>query len=121
MARFKRLTWDDLDKIPRNELLPRLEAEQQYWARKAQSGMTEADQEARKEFSDILIAAINPGKLVQGLEETASRLKGERSRPSEYWTETPGSHELSGDRRRLREGSAISARPDTGRHLSSGP
>ncbi|PWV71340.1 hypothetical protein SAMN05421630_11556 [Prauserella marina] len=34
MARFQRLTWDDLDHLTREELIPRLEAEQEYWARK---------------------------------------------------------------------------------------
>ncbi|WP_210435005.1 hypothetical protein [Saccharopolyspora sp. ASAGF58] len=33
MARFKRLTWADLDNLTREELIPRLEAEQAYWAR----------------------------------------------------------------------------------------
>jgi hypothetical protein len=32
MTRFQRLTWDDLDNFNRAELLPRVEAEQQYWA-----------------------------------------------------------------------------------------
>ena len=90
MARFKRLTWDDLDNLTRKELLPRLEAEQEYWARQEKRGLSDADQQARKQFSDILYAVINPAGLAASMAETTAWLKGERSTDSSYWREQPG-------------------------------
>lgn len=57
MADFKHVTWDDLDCLTRGELLDRLEAEQEYWARQAHGGFNEADRPAREEFNRILLAA----------------------------------------------------------------
>lgn len=90
MARFKRLTWDDLDNLTRAELVPRLEAEQGYWARKEQRGLGEADLEARKEFNAILAAAINPTDVSQALSEITGWLAGERPTGTSYWDEKPG-------------------------------
>jgi hypothetical protein len=84
-----RLTRDDLTNLTREELLPRLEAEQEYWARKEKRGLTAADLQARKEFSDILFAVINPSGLADSMAETTAWLKGERSTDSAYWNEKP--------------------------------
>lgn len=90
MPRFKRLTWADLDNLTRDELLPRLEAEQEYWARKAACGMSEADRKARKEFSDMLRKVLNPSEVADSMAETAAWLKGERSADTSFWDEKPG-------------------------------
>lgn len=90
MARFRRLTRADLSNLTRGELLPRLEAEQRYWARKEARGLSEADQRARKEFSDILHAVINPEALAGAMGEMAAWLKGERMSGTSYWGEKPG-------------------------------
>lgn len=90
MARFQRLTWDDLDNLTRTELLSRLEAEQQYWARKEARGLNDADRRARKEFSDIVFAVINPSDLADSMAETTAWLKGERPTDTSYWREKPG-------------------------------
>jgi len=90
MTRFQRLTWDDLGNFTRAELLPRVEAEQQYWARRERHGLSEADQEARKEFSQILCAVINPPGLASAMGEMAGWLKGERATSTAYWSEKPG-------------------------------
>jgi len=79
MTRFQRLTWDDLGNFTRDELLPRLEAEQEYWARKEKRGLSEADQHAREEFAKILYAVINPAGLAGSMAETTAWLKGERA------------------------------------------
>lgn len=90
MARFQRLTWDDLDNLTRAELLPRLEAEQQYWARKQARGLSEADQCARREFSRMLCTVISPDGLASAMGEMAAWLKGDRSVNTSYWDEKPG-------------------------------
>lgn len=90
MARFQRLTRADLSNLTRGELLPRLEAEQRYWARKEARGLSEADQRARKEFSDILHVAINPEAFAGGMGEMVAWLKGERTTGTSYWSEKPG-------------------------------
>lgn len=90
MARFQRLTREDLNTHTRDELLPRLEAEQEYWARKEKRGLSPADQQARKEFSDLLYAVINPAGLAGSMAETTAWLTGERSSDSLYWKEKPG-------------------------------
>ncbi len=89
MARFKRLTRDDLNNLTREELLPRLQAEQAYWARKEKRGLSDADQQARKEFTDILFTALNPPGLAKSMAETTAWLQGERSTESSYWNEQP--------------------------------
>ncbi|SEO83759.1 hypothetical protein [Amycolatopsis saalfeldensis] len=89
MARFQRLTRDDLTTHTRDELLPRLEAEQEYWARKEKRGLSAADQQARREFSDLVYAVINPSGLADSMAETTAWLKGERSTDSAYFTEKP--------------------------------
>lgn len=90
MARFKRLTWDDLDNLTRDELIPRLKAEQEYWARKERRVMTAEDREARKQFSDMVFTVLNPDGLADSMAEDAAWLKGERSTASSYWDEKPG-------------------------------
>ena len=89
MARFQRLTSDDLSTLTRVELLPRLEAEQQYWTRKEKRGLSAADQQARKEFSDLVYAVINPAGLADSIAETTAWLKGERPTDSTYFEEKP--------------------------------
>jgi hypothetical protein len=88
-ARFQRLTRDDLTNFTRDDLLPRLEAEQEYWARKEKRGLSAADQQARKEFSDLVYAVINPAGLADSMAETTAWLKGERSTDSAYFKEKP--------------------------------
>ncbi len=90
MARFTRLTWADLNTHTRDELLARLEAEQQYWARREKRGLSEADQQARKQFTAIVFAVLNPDWLASSLAETAAWLKGEQPADSSFWCETPG-------------------------------
>jgi hypothetical protein len=89
MTRFQRLTWDDLDNFTRTGL-PRVEAEQQYWARKEKHRLGEADQHARREFSKLLYAVINPPALADSMAETTAWLKGERAANTSYWGEKPG-------------------------------
>ncbi|SEP53609.1 hypothetical protein [Amycolatopsis saalfeldensis] len=89
MARFQRLTRDDLTTHTRDELLPRLEAEQEYWARKEKRGLSPADQQARKEFSNMLFIVLNPAELADSMAETTAWLRGERSTDSAYFTEKP--------------------------------
>ncbi|MFI5614970.1 hypothetical protein [Amycolatopsis sp. NPDC051903] len=93
MARFQRLTRDDLTKFTRDELLPRLEAEQQYWARKEKRGLSAVDRQARKEFSDLVHAVINPSELADSMAETTAWLKGERTSDSTYFKEKPDPHQ----------------------------
>lgn len=90
MARFQRLTWDDLDNLTRAELLPRLEAEQQYWARKERGELSEADERARREFGRMLCTVISPDSLASAMGEMAAWLKGDRSVNTSYWDEKPG-------------------------------
>jgi hypothetical protein len=90
MTRFKRLTRDDLSNLTRNELLPRLEAEQEYWARKEKRGLSDADRQARKEFTDIVFTVLNPDGLADSMAEDAAWLKGERPTSSSYWDKKPG-------------------------------
>jgi hypothetical protein len=94
MARFQRLTRADLDSLTRDELLPRLEVEQRYRARKEKRGLSEDDRRARKEFSDILYAVISPSGLADSMAETTAWLKGERATDSSYWSEKPGRGQL---------------------------
>lgn len=89
MPKFQRLTWGDLDKLTRNQLLPRLEAEQEYWARKQQRGMSPEDDAARAEFGRMLLAAIDPAGLAQEMGDTAAWLRGEGSAPT-WFNEKPG-------------------------------
>jgi hypothetical protein len=90
MARFQRLTLADLDTLTRDQLLERLTAEQKYWARKERGVMTEADQQARAEFTAILSAAIDPKGLGDSMAEDAAWLRGDRTTASSYWNEIPG-------------------------------
>lgn len=90
MARFQRLTWEDLKVLTRQELLVRLEREQEYWARKERGGLTPDDQTARKEFSNMLFTVLNPDGLADSMAEDAAWLSGQRSTASSYWDEKPG-------------------------------
>lgn len=96
MARFERLTRADLDVHTRQELLDRLEAEQEYWARKAKRGMTDADQEARREFSRIIAAVLDPEGLANSMAEDAAHLRGERRTASSFWDQKPGQEDQHG-------------------------
>lgn len=87
MAPFQRLTREDLTTHTRDELLLRLEAEQEYWPRKEKRGLPAADQHARNEFSDVLIAVINPAELLDSMTKTAAWFIGERPTDSTYFTE----------------------------------
>lgn len=90
MARFKRLTRADLDVLTRKELLDRLEAEQNYWARKERGGLDSADQQARREFTDLIFTVLNPAGLADSMAEDAAWLRGERATAGSFWDETPG-------------------------------
>jgi len=90
MARFRRLTQGDLTTLTREQLLPRLEAEQEYWARKERCGLSAADQQARAEFSDLVFAVLNPAELADCMAETSAWLAGTRPTDSTYWDEKPG-------------------------------
>ena len=90
MTRFQRLTWNDLDNFTRSELLPRVEAEQEYWQHKEKRGLSPADQQARNEFTKILHTVINPVGLASSMAETTAWLRGERAADSSYWNEKPG-------------------------------
>lgn len=57
MAEFNHVTWGDLNHLTRGELLDRLEAEQEHWARQDCGGFNEADRPAREEFNRILLTA----------------------------------------------------------------
>lgn len=58
VARFERLTWADLNRLTRGELLDRVEAENAYWNRKAARGMSAEDVAAHREFGAIMHAAL---------------------------------------------------------------
>lgn len=90
MARFARLTRADLDTLTRQELLDRLEAEQNYWARKEKRGLSTSDQQARREFTDLVFAVLNTDGVANSIREDAAWLKGERNNASTYWSEVPG-------------------------------
>jgi hypothetical protein len=90
MPRFQRLTWNDLDNYTRGDLLPRVEAEEHYWQRKEKHGLSQADQQARKEFTKILYTVTSPAGLASSMAETTAWLKGERAAPSSYFDEKPG-------------------------------
>ncbi|GAB2740543.1 hypothetical protein [Amycolatopsis magusensis] len=90
MARSQRLTWEDLKTLTRQELLPRLEREQEYWARKERRGLTPDDQAARKEFTNMLFTVLNPDGLADSMAEDVAWLSGQRSTASSYWDKKPG-------------------------------
>lgn len=90
MARFTRLTRADLTRYSRAELLPRVEAEQQYWARKARHGLSAADADARAEFYKILNVVIDITGLSADLRATSAALREEQAADSSYWSCPPG-------------------------------
>ncbi|MGW5569696.1 hypothetical protein ACWEVD_00730 [Nocardia thailandica] len=90
MARFKRLTRTDLYTLTRQELLDRLETEQGYWARKEKRGLSPADQQARREFTDLVFTVLNPDGLAESMREDTAWLEGARGSASTYWSEIPG-------------------------------
>jgi len=65
VARFKRLTDDEARTLTPRELLPRVEAEQAYWARK--KIRTDEDRAAAREFSRILFTYLDPGRQIQAV------------------------------------------------------
>ncbi|MEB3370963.1 hypothetical protein [Saccharopolyspora mangrovi] len=89
MAEFEHVTWDDLNRLTRGELLDRLEAEREHWARQEHGGFTEADRPAREEFNRILLTACAPADATG---ETATWLA--RGRPNGHrWNQGPGHHQ----------------------------
>ena len=79
-----------LDNYTRSDLLPRVEAEEHYWQRKEKRGLSQADQQARKEFTKILYTVTSPDGLARSMDETTAWLNGQRAAPSSYWDEKPG-------------------------------
>ena len=63
MARFKRLTDAEARSLTRAELLDRVEAEQAYWFRK--NNMSDADQDAEREFRRIWHACLSLADAIQ--------------------------------------------------------
>ena len=80
MARFKRLTDAEARSLTRAELLDRVEAEQAYWFR---NSMSDADQDAEREFRRIMHAYLNPADAIQAAMDV---LQG---RGSDYWESRP--------------------------------
>jgi hypothetical protein len=112
MTRFQRLTWNDLGNYTRGELLPRVEAEEHYWQRKEKRGLSQADQQARREFTQMLYAVSSPAGLASSMAETTAWLKGERATPSSYFNEKPGRQPQPDREARTAEASeAASSRP----------
>ncbi|MBQ0927536.1 hypothetical protein [Saccharopolyspora endophytica] len=101
MAECNHLTWADLNHLTRGELLDRLEAEQEYWARQENGGFTDADRARREEFSRILRAVCAPAELAEEVGHTAAWLAGECSTDTSYWDQMPG-HRVTARRRRGR-------------------
>ncbi|MFB9883230.1 hypothetical protein ACFFMN_35410 [Planobispora siamensis] len=67
MPRFERLTVEEARTLSRNQLLPRIEAEQKYWYGLLNSGqMRVGDDEAFKTFNRILRIAVDPGHPAPG-------------------------------------------------------
>ena len=61
MPAFKRLTVEEARTLSRDQLLPRIEAEQRYWDRLMKSGQIRVgDDEAYKAFIAIMHVAIDP-------------------------------------------------------------
>jgi hypothetical protein len=55
----------------------------------AKRGLSAADQHARREFSDLVYAVINPSGLADSMTETTAWLRGERLTDSRMWTTSP--------------------------------
>lgn len=98
MAEFDHVTWDDLNHLTREELLDRLEAEQEYWARQEMGGFTDAHRARREEFSRILRAVCDPAELAEAVGHTAAWVAGEGSTDTSYWDQMPG-HRVTARRR----------------------
>jgi hypothetical protein len=65
MARFERLTIEEARTLSREELLPRVEAEQQYWYRRMnRMEIRVGDDEAFKTFTRIMHVLIDPGHSI---------------------------------------------------------
>ena len=77
MARFKRLTDAEARSLTRAELLDRVEAEQAYWFRK--NNMSDADQDAEREFRRIWHACLSLADAIQAAMDTV------QGRRSDYW------------------------------------
>ena len=90
MAEFNHVTWDDLNILTRSELLDRLEAEHEYWARQDKGGFTDTHRARREEFSRILRAVCNPADQSDAVGHTAAWLAGECSTDTSYWDQMPG-------------------------------
>lgn len=67
MARFERLTVEEARTLSREQLLPRIEDEQQYWyARMNRMEIRVGDDDAFKTFTQIMHIVIDPGRAVPG-------------------------------------------------------
>ncbi|GAA3569989.1 hypothetical protein GCM10022419_058580 [Nonomuraea rosea] len=87
MPSFERLTIEEARTLTRDELLPRIEAEQQYWYQRIhRCRMRPGDDEAFKTFNQILHVAADPVRL---LWDTDPFLEG-TSTNSDYWQKPLG-------------------------------
>lgn len=84
MPAFKRLTEADLRTLTRAELLDRFEREGEYWDRKHNRGLAEADRAAYTEYSRLLHLALPPGG---GIEHALKYVKGQGD--DGYWDAPP--------------------------------
>ncbi|GII05445.1 hypothetical protein [Planobispora takensis] len=96
MPRFERLTVEEARTLSRNQLLPRIEAEQKYWYGLLNSGrMRVGDDEAFKAFNRILRVAVDPGHPAPGPDaflggEADDGPSCEQDRDLDHWTKPLG-------------------------------
>jgi hypothetical protein len=65
MARFERLTIEEARTLSREQLLPRIEDEQQYWyQRMNRMEIRVGDDDAFKTFTQIMHIVIDPGRSI---------------------------------------------------------
>jgi hypothetical protein len=87
MPRFKRLTIEEARTLNRDQLLDRIEIEQKYWYRLMErSQIRPGDDEAYKIFTQIMHAAIDPGRAAS---DTLALIEGEPVN-KDYWTKPLG-------------------------------
>jgi hypothetical protein len=87
MPRFKRLTIEEARTLNREQLLDRIEIEQKYWYRLIErSQIRPGDDEAYKVFTQIMHAAIDPGRAAS---DTLALIEGEPVN-KDYWTKPLG-------------------------------
>jgi len=88
MPPFPHLTIEAARTLSRNELLPRLEAEQAYWLRRIERGLTQWNDADYQTFRRIMDAAVDPRRIgaetlaaVQALAQGRPRDEGYFTRP----------------------------------------